>query len=504
MAFPHKRIFLIPLDSRPVCYDMPRRLAAIAGLELHMPSPNLLGKLKKPANFKTLSRWIKNHLFENDPVIVALDTIAYGGLIASRVNEEPLETLKERIDCFFGQIRAQACFGFSAILRIPAYNGAEEEPDYWNRYGKALYQYSFACHKTGTAPAHTIAPDVLDDFLTRREKNHALNQYYLNQLKENAKETSKEKEPSERPFSGRSPLDYLTYCQDDTGQYGLNVQEAEQLAAGIKKRKLASKAHVQTGADEVAACMLARWMALRLEKPPVVYPVYSAEAGRKLVARFDGLPIETVVEKSIAACGGRMTSKPGEADLWLLVHAPAERQGDYCAGEQARLAPGQVDDALKLLERSLTLGRPMAIADVAYANGGDARLVEGMLTRFQDLTGLYGYAGWNTPGNTIGTAIAMGLIRWIAEQQGVFCMDAFCRLLLVRLADDWLYQADVRQSVRQTMRQGKANAPLDEDLLNVLMADGLSLLKNRLGLEKESIHCRYPCERTFEIEIGIR
>ena len=485
MAFFHKRIFLIPLDSRPVCYDMPRRLAAMAGLELHMPSPNLLGNLKKPANFKTLSRWIKNHLFENDPVIVALDTIAYGGLIASRVNIDPLEILKERLDHFFRQIRAQACFGFSAILRIPAYNGAEEEPDYWAQHGQALYRYSATKHETGTALSDDIPSEVLADFLTRREKNHALNAYYLDDLNDKR-------------------LDYLTYCQDDTGPYGFNVQEAEQLAAAIKKRRLSSKAHVQTGADEVASCMLARWMALRQEKPPVIYPVYTAEAGRHLVARFDGILIETVVEKNIAACGGRMTTKAAEADLWLLVHAPAERQGDYCIGEQARLAPGQVDDALKLVERSLTLGRPMTIADVAYANGGDTRFVEGVLTRFDNLSGLYGYAGWNTPGNTIGTAIAMGMIRWMAEKQGVFCMDAFCRLLLIRLADDWLYQADIRQTVRQSLRQEPTNTPLDESLLNVLMADGLGLLKNRLGLEKESIHCRYPCQRTFEIEIGIR
>ena len=139
MALSHKRVFLIPLDARPVCYDLPRRLALSAGLELSMPSPKLLGQLKQPANFKTLDRWIKNHLFENDPVIVALDTIAYGGLIASRVNAEPLEKLQDRVDKFFSQVKASSLFGFSSILRIPAYNNDEEEPDYWAQYGKALY-----------------------------------------------------------------------------------------------------------------------------------------------------------------------------------------------------------------------------------------------------------------------------------------------------------------------------------------------------------------------------
>jgi hypothetical protein len=481
MAFSHKRLFLIPLDSRPVCYDMPRRLAAMAGLELHLPAPNLLGRLKKPANFKTLTRWVKNHLFENDPVIVALDTVAYGGLISSRINGDSLNTLRERVDGFFRHIRADACFGFSSILRIPNYDLADEEPDYWARHGRALYRYSAALHETGATADEGIPPDVLADFRTRRAKNHALNEHYLGMLE-----------------TGR--LDYLTYCQDDTGPYGLNVQEAGQLAEGIRERRLDASAHVQTGADEVAACMLARWMALQQAKPPVVYPVYTAEAGRRLIARFDGLPVEAIVEKAIAACGARVTRQSAEADLWLLVHAPAERQGDYCAGESARLADNQAEDALNVVERSLTLGRPLALADVVYANGGDVRLVEGLLTRFDDLTGLYGYAGWNTPGNTIGTAVAMGIIRWLAEAQGTFRMAEFCRLMLIRLADDWLYQADIRQLIRQAAPE----ASPDETRLNVLMADGLFLLKNRLGLEKDAVHCRYPCGRTFEVEIGIR
>lgn len=481
MPFSHKRLFLIPLDSRPVCYDMPRRLAAMAGLELHLPAPNLLGRLKKPANFKTLARWVKNHLFENDPLIVALDTVAYGGLIPSRVNGDSLNALMERVDGFFRRIRADACFGFSAILRIPNYDFADEEPDYWARHGRALYRYSAALHETGAASDETVPPDVLADFLARRAKNHALNEHYLGILE-----------------AGR--LDYLTYCQDDTGPYGLNVREAEQLAENIRERRLDGLAHVQTGADEVAACMLARWMALQQKSPPVIYPVYSAETGRHLVARFDGLPIEAVVEKAIAACGARVTRQPDEADLWLLVHAPAERQGDYCAGESARLASSQVEDALNIVERSLVLGRPLALADVAYANGGDARLVEGLLTRFDDLTGLYGYAGWNTPGNAIGTAVAMSVIRLMAEAQGTFRMEEFCRLMLIRFADDWLYQADVRQIIRQTSPE----TPPDETRLNVLMADGLFLLKNRLGLEKDTVHCHYPCDRTFEVGIGIR
>lgn len=485
MPFSHKRVYLIPLDSRPVCYDMPKRLAEVAGLELGMPTPNLLGQLKKPANFKTLSRWVKNHLFENDPLIVALDTIAYGGLIASRVNEEPLPILKERVTDFFKQIKVDSCYAFSSILRIPNYDFDEEEPEYWNRYGKKLYQYSAQLHEHGHAPSEEIPEAVLNDFIDRREKNFSLNESYLSLL-----------------FNKK--LDYLTYCQDDTGPYGLNVQEAQSLAEQIRKRKLTDHAHIQTGADEVAACMLARWMVLQQPEPVKVYAFYSSDTGRKLVAKFDGLPIESVVEKAINACGAQLVKKSSDADLWIMVHTPEDRQGDHCSREVAKVNPDQIEEVLKVMDKALALGKPVTITDVAYANGADPRLMEKLVSRFDDLTGLYGYAAWNTPGNAIGTSVSMGLVRLMAERHKTFNAKAFCKLMLIRLADDWLYQADVRHTVRQTMNGTAQTAEPDEKLLNVLMADGLFLLKSRLGLEKQSIHCRYPCQRTFEIEVGLK
>jgi hypothetical protein len=485
MAFSHKRLFLLPLDSRPVCYDMPRRLAAMAGLELSLPSPNLLGKLKTPANFKSLSRWIKNHLFENDPVIVALDTVAYGGLIASRVNTDPLPVLADRVQSFFRQIKTDACYGFSAILRIPSYNGAEEEPDYWARHGQALYRYSLALHQNGEATASGIPAPVLKDFLERRTKNHALNLSYLNGLDD-----------------GR--LNYLTFCQDDTGAYGLNVQEAQALKDAIAAGGFGHDGHVQTGADEVAACMLARWMSSQREEPPAIFPLYTHDAARHLIARFDGLPIETVVHQAITACGAVLANSQEEADLCLLVHTPGSRQGDHCINATAQFADGQLTIARQILESALSPDKEkslkLSIADVAYANGGDPRLVEMMLSQFPDWGKLYGYAAWNTSGNAIGTAISMGLIRLLAEDQKTFQAEEFARLLLIRFADDWLYQADVRH----TIRQQPSDSQLDEGLLNAAMANGLSLLKTRLNLDNEAVLCTYPCERTFEIKVRLR
>jgi hypothetical protein len=483
----HRRICFIPLDSRPVCYDLPRRLAQVARLELCVPSPKLLGSpgvnLKAPADFKALDRWAKNHLFENDPVIAALDTIAYGGLIPSRLGDETVDEVQDRLDRFFDRVKATALFGFSSILRIPNYNFAEEEPDYWNQFGKLLYQYSAEVHELGAAAPATLQqlPEaVRSDFLNRRHRNFTINQGLIKRL-----------------VSG--PLDYLVFCQDDTGPYGLNVQEARQLQALLKEKKLTDQGHLQTGADEVACVLLARWLSQSHQRTLKIFPIYSAEAGKKVMARFDGLPIETVVTQQIKACGAEVAKKAADADLWLVVHTPQTLQGDHCERLRATVSAEQRDQVVKTFKKAFDQGKPVILADVAYANGCDPDLTPKLLQTFPDLSGLYGYAGWNTPGNTMGTALAMGIVRVLAESKQQFDAAAFKELLLIRMGDDWLYQADVRYQMRR-MSNGH---PPDEAVLNVAMADGLEMLQSRLGVTSRTIRCRFPCHRTFEIEIAL-
>ena len=491
MPLPHKRLFLIPLDARPVCYDFPKRLAQSAGLELCLPSPTLLGYLKQPANLKALERWIKQHLFEKEPVIAALDTLAYGGLIPARLDDNTLTTLKQRIDRFIRQVDADGLFAFSSILRIPAYNNAEEEPDYWAQYGAGIYNYSASVHQHGEdhpktqALALALPADVLNDFLARRKRHHSLNRHYLQYL-------------SDRQF------DYLTFCQDDTGPFGINVQEAQDLAREVHAKHLDQSAHIQTGADEIAVVMLARWMArvhtAQNREPVRIYPYFSSETGRQCIARFDGISIEAIADQAIRACGAQRAKKPKDADLWLVVHTPDSEQGDLCLPRKARVSDQQHDAVLGILETAIEESQPVMLADVANANGSDALLSEKILTRFEDLTPLYGYAAWNTPGNTLGSCVAMGVVRYLAEYYETFQAEEFCKLLLIRLGDDWLYQSEVRQKLRAEL-----NGTLpDEIRLNTEMANGLALLKSRLGLDRAITHCAFPCQRTFEVEITVQ
>lgn len=484
MSFYHQRICCLPLDSRPVCFDMPALLAESAGLSWCAPSPSILGKLKTPADEKALFRWIKNHLFENAPVLVSLDTLAYGGLIPSRINEESTEVIEKRLEKFFGLIKSDFVAGFSSILRIPNYNNDEEEPTYWKQHGKHLYEYSEHSHQHGKEPTalkEKIPKPVLEDFLSRRQRHHLLNQHFLQQV-----------------VNGH--LDYLTFCQDDTGTYGLNVEEAEDLHALINERGLAEKSHVQTGADEVASVMIARWLVgehiKTADAPPKVFVTYTDSDGAGLTAKFDGLPIKTVVKQQLSACGLKAVRKKSDADFILLVHTPNEQQGDHCSGEVAKISESARQKFKTTYQKTIHDGTPLAIADVSFANGCDATLIENWFCSEQDVSFLYGFSGWNTPGNTIGSALAMATVRWVAEQHKTFQIEPFQKLLFTRLADDWLYQSEIRQDLRKIYNNGKLPNTAE---LTARMSDGLSLIKTRLGLDKQRVECFLPCQRFFEI-----
>lgn len=477
-------IGLIPLDGRPICYDFPLLLAQMAGISVLCPPKRILGNLKDPADLTHLHHWLVEASEHTVTVIASLDMLAYGGLIPSRLGTEPLALLQERAARTLELFTGQAVLGFSSILRIPHYNNAEEEPAYWARYGVWLSEYSAALHELGPqAPRQDSIPqEVVDDFLGRRQRNFALNQHWLDQL-----------------TTGQ--LTTVTFCQDDTGPTGLNVQEAHQLAARIDEESLAPLAWVQTGADELAQTLLCRYALSTLADRPKIYVQPTSPTAYSLMtARFDGIPIEQVVHQRLDACGASLCSSMEEADLIWLVHTPmATLQGDYCINIRSDSRATQASFAVECVQQARKLGKPVIIGDVAYANGSDPLLMKALLSQTTDpLDWLYGYGGWNTPGNALGSALAMGLLRYTAERKNSYYPNAFARALSIRLLDDWAYQAEVRRQLRM-ISPGLPYGPQ--------LPAAMAPWEDRIGSwlrwrPNPRWNFTYPCNRYFEIGIS--
>ncbi len=78
------KICFIPIDNRPVCYNLACDIVAIDNsIDLFIPPREMLGALTKYADIDGIINWLKA-VPRCDAMVLSLDTIAYGGLIPSR------------------------------------------------------------------------------------------------------------------------------------------------------------------------------------------------------------------------------------------------------------------------------------------------------------------------------------------------------------------------------------------------------------------------------------
>ena len=124
------KICFIPIDNRPVCYNLAKDICAVdKNIELFIPPREFLGDLTKPAKIEELFQWLEN-LPKTDCMIIALDTLAYGGLIPSRRSPDSFEEIKSRIKRLKPLLSDRKVYAFSSIMRISNNNYNEEEKEY--------------------------------------------------------------------------------------------------------------------------------------------------------------------------------------------------------------------------------------------------------------------------------------------------------------------------------------------------------------------------------------
>ena len=203
------------------------------------------------------------------------------------------------------------------------------------------------------------------------------------------------------------------------------------------------------------------------------------------------------------AAGAVLIQRPEKSEYVLLVNTNPNGK-TYEAND--RTNDGKVRDGtqyfLDLLKDYIAKGYPVGIADVAYANGADNALMEG-LKREDLLFKLRAYAGWNTPTNSTGFAVAEGLL---AERM---TDDARDSLLLTRYLDDWAYQANVRNKIARQLgwlRGSGVYMSLDDKILGVqYRADRMmrEFADNNLPPlpALREIKVNFPWNRMFEADI---
>ena len=480
-------ILVIPIDNRPVCYDLHLQAAEIfSGLKVFTPNISLLGDLNKDANIEEIRKWTKKTVKDNniDIAVLALDTIAYGGLIPSRRSPLNFDEIRENVEEFFKILKSKnkklKIYAVSSIMRISNNNINEEEKSYWDKYGRAIFRYSYLAHKLlrnydveleaeMIKLAQGIPFEVIDDYLNTRKRNFDINSYYIDLAK-----------------AGK--IDKLVFSQDDTSEFGFNIEEKELLWKQAVKEIITPKITIKTGADEMVLSLMSRALCDYFKETPKITPVFFADRAKDIVSRYEDVTIENSTKASVELCGGKVAQN---GDIKLLINAPNDSQDEICLGIFEDIKSNI--QAEKLLEYIVQYNGKYAIADVKFANGADNYLVEKLLEQNYDTEKFYGYGAWNTTGNTLGTVVATAIIKELAKKYNAYDEQAFLKTQYIRLLDDWAYQSNVRKILRSKGDMKPVNEEMKPFEKNV---------SKWLDYTAETFYS-FPWERTFEVKIEL-
>ena len=442
------KIAFVPIDNRPVCYTLPKLIAQIdEEIEFFLPDRSLLGGLEKIANIEGLFVWLKD-LPKLDALVLSLDTLAYGGLIPSRRCPETFDEIKSRIEKLKAILIEKECkiYAFSSIMRISNNNYNQEEKEYWAKWGKKIFDYSFQTHKLGCESCITniIPSEILDDYIATRKRNFEINKIYLEWQKEGL-------------------FDTLIFSKDDCAEYGFNVQEAKFLEdlGGFTK----------TGADEIPLSLLSRAISGDIK----ICPIFLEPNSKDLISNYEDVSIEKSVHGQIELAGGKVVSEK-DADILLSVNNFIDQQGEIVMGVNTRSFSGSF----------VSPDRPYMVADVRFANGADNNFVNELFKNSLN-ENFFGYSAWNTSANTLGSLICGAKVKYFAKK---FNQKAFKNLQVTRFLDDWAYQANVRQTLSEP----------DVEKLVAGMIEFEKVIEEKLTTVVD-VKYVYPWERLFEVEV---
>lgn len=492
-----KRILYVPLDDRPVNYGNVIDLVALSGYELVYPGEERL------ASYQELKHWLKNNTPGTKAAVVSLDMLAYGGLVESRKHQYTADELYSRLSLIKELDVHGPVWAFVSIMRTPAANTQHTMPDYFAEYGAHIHKYGVLRDKLDSGAgepgekehwdrlAQTIPAAYLEDFMHRRDTNHRVTCEILKLVQQGF-------------------INYLVISSDDTSPYGYSRMEKEKLITLAHRYGISDKVVFFPGTDECGMLLLAAAANHINGKNTKVFVDYGQPKGANPVQPYEDIPLDENVRRHIIAAGAVPVESAVEAGLVLAVHNKAGVEEQVAQAEEDLNGGDNTAPTLAMrIKDYIEAGKPVTVADVMYANGGDPVFL-GELDEAIDLSRLAGYAGWNTAGNTIGMALGLGLMHNLDQGKDMHFAEKHRDALLTRLVEDWGYQAVVRPEVKEQVpaeqRQLINNQAL-EDAVARSIEEKLNTFTGEHLTDFGSVQVRdvkLPWHRLFDIEFTLK
>ena len=471
-----------------------------------LPPREALGWFTQPGDCEAAAEWVRE--CGTQRVVVSLDMLCYGGLVASRSAEVSVGQAMERLDTLRKLRRGRAdliVFGFSLIARLGTTVTAKDQLGL-HELLRAYSQLVDRVERLGEESAQGELNSVLErldasaltSYLEVRRRNHTINRAAIELVAEGV-------------------LDYLVLAQEDAAAVGIHLPEQLALRGQVEEFRVGDRVALHPGGDEVVMVLVARQCLSAAGRRVRIAADYATSAGAELVPQFESHALSRTAESQIAAAGAH-PAPPGEAEAILFVHTPIGPQEDIAQAPERGGAPGlalQSESVVERLQAARRAGRMVGLADVAYCNGADPELIAA-LGRTGGARELDAFAGWNTAANTIGTAVSQLCLQAASgSEEGWSERGAWQQVLAARFLDDYGYQSRVRQrAIAQAERMGadpyalegawpeveryvnEEMGPVAQSIYSELLAGGDD---GPLGEVRASL----PWHRLFEVEMEL-
>ena len=495
------KIVLLPLDDRPCNLYFPKILPYGRDKVSIAPS-QVMGNQKRSADISGVQKWLFDECKDADYLIMALDTLIYGGLIPSRLHHKSKEELINNLD-FVKKIReaypSLKIFAFLTIMRTPNSNFDSEEPLYWKRHGKRIFRLGQLIHKEKMniitdeekkelKELKNIIPyKTVRDYRDRRKVNLEVLHHAYDLYRENY-------------------FDYFYIPQDDSNPYGFTRLDQMEIIEYINKCKKPVK--IFPGADEVGLVMVARAINEFYNRHPKVYVYYASCKGPFVVPSFEDRMIDSTINDQILSIGGIRVNSLSECDFVLAINIGGDML--YFPNEEERIIPYDIErnlaDFINYIKYVKSLGKVIGVCDVAIPTGSDFELVN-LLRKEGLMLKIDGYASWNTASNTIGTVLSE-----LSCYTNSHSYKKNLKFLIHRYYDDLGYCSFTRTwtDINAALARGYSEARLDGKrgkITRMCKAKLLSYMKEEyteVSKYVEDITVTSPWNRSFEMQFTIK
>lgn len=501
----NKTIIFVPHDNRPISFKQTADNIRDLGYEVLTPPEEFLGNRENPyAKPEELSKWVIENAKKADAAVISSDSMVYGSLVASRKHNLSEDVVLARVHNFEKIHQANPnmkLYVFGSIMRTPQTSEASgsEDANYYAQYGTDIARYTALTDKLEQDGLthkerkqlqqyeQKIPKAALDDWLSRRQGNFLVSKNLID-------------------LARNDVITYLALGCDDNAKYSQTNKERRALdnyGSDLGELKYQSVA----GIDEIGYVLLTRAVNNLQGDIPFVSVHYAKGTGENTIPAYSNEPIKNSIATHIKMAGGMKVNSDKRADLVFMVNTNFDGTTGAANDLNNVYIPNEnIIDFVNMVDEAVQANKKVGIGDITFGNGSDNALMFSLYGK-NLLDKLNAYSGWNTPTNSTGYALAMGMGANYTDRVGIL------KMLEVRYLDDWLYQANIRQAVANRLNSMPGEGDYGNTKTRTLPAEKLATeaLQKMIadyGLEKfegqsyvADAQIRFPWQRMFEADI---